>query len=174
MALLQIVKEGDPVLRGTSRPVDKITPRIIRLLDDMRDTLEEAQGAGLAAPQVGVLRRIVLVNVEDVLYELINPEIIERSDDVQRKVEGCLSVPDKWGITVRPKTVKVRAMNRDGETVEYTGTGLLARAFCHELDHLDGKLYTDNVVRMLTDKEVERLGDGKKIKGVDEDDEADE
>jgi len=174
MALLQIVKEGDPVLRGTSRPVDKITPRIIRLLDDMRDTLDDAQGAGLAAPQVGVLRRIVLVNVDDVLYELINPEIIERSDDVQRKVEGCLSVPDKWGITERPKTVKVRAMNRDGETVEYTGTGLLARAFCHELDHLDGKLYIDNVVRMLTDKEVERLGDGKKIKGVDEDDESDE
>ena len=170
MALLTIVKDGDPVLRQTSRPVEKITPRILRLLDDMRDTLIDADGAGLAAPQVGVLRRIVLVHVEDTMYELINPEIIER-DGRQRKVEGCLSVPGKWGIVERPKTVTVRAMNRDGETVEYTGTGLLARAFCHELDHLDGKLYTDCVVRLLTDAEVDRMAEGKKIKGVDNDDE---
>ena len=168
MALLQIVKEGDPVLRGTSRPVDKITPRIIRLLDDMRDTLEEAQGAGLAAPQVGVLRRIVLVNVEDVLYELINPEIIERSDDVQRKVEGCLSVPDKWGITVRPKTVKVRAMNRDGETVEYTGTGLLARAFCHEIEHLDGHLYVEHIDHFLTDEELQEYLEREEAEAAEE------
>jgi len=170
MALLTIVKEGDPVLRGVCRPVDKITPRIIRLLDDMKDTLDEAEGAGLAAPQVGVLRRIALVYAEDKFYELINPEIIA-CEGRQRKVEGCLSVPNKWGITERPKTVTVRAMNRDGETVEYTGSGLTARAFCHEIDHLDGRLYTDNVVRMLTDKEVERLADGKKISGVDEDEE---
>ncbi len=171
MAKLQIVKDGDPVLRGKCRPVDEITKRTIVLLDDMKETLEDAQGAGLAAPQVGVLRRIVLVHTEDGYFEMINPEIIYRSDDVQHKIEGCLSIPDRWGITERPKTVTVRYTDRDGNTKEFTGTGITARAFCHELDHLEGKLYTDGVIRMLTDKEVERLADGKKIKGVDYDEE---
>jgi len=170
MALLTIVKDGDPVLRQKSRPVETITPRIIRLLDDMRETLIDADGAGLAAPQVGVLRRIALVNVDDTIYELINPEIIEE-EGRRRKVEGCLSIPGEWGIVERPKTVTVRAMNRDGETVEYIGEGLLCRAFCHEIDHLDGILYTDKAIRMLNEAEIDKLQDGKKIRGVDNDDE---
>ncbi len=157
MAILNIVKEGDEVLRKKSRAVDKIDERIIRLLDDMKDTLHKAHGAGLAAVQVGVLRRVVLVEVEDgQLYELINPEIIASSGE-QEEVEGCLSVPDTWGITHRPKTVTVRAMDRNGKYFEVSGSDLLARAFCHELDHLDGKLFIDNAVRILTPEEVEEL-----------------
>ena len=167
MALLKIVKEGDPVLRGISRPVENITPRIIRLLDDMKDTLDDAQGAGLAAPQVGVLRRVVLVYDGDTLLELIDPEIIA-TEGVQHNIEGCLSVPDQWGITERPMKVTVRAMDRHGEIKEYTGTGLTARAFCHELDHLDGKLYIDHAVRMLDDEDVQRMSEGKKVEGVDD------
>ena len=149
MAKLNIVKEGDPVLRGKCRPVTEITPRIITLLDDMIETLHDANGAGLAAPQVGIRRRIALVEVEDgKLYELINPEIIA-TEGVQEEVEGCLSVPGQSGITTRPMTVTVRALDRHGRTVEYTGSDLLARAFCHELDHLDGKLYVD-IAREIT------------------------
>ncbi len=150
MAILKILTKEDPTLRKTSRAVDEITPRIIRLLDDMKDTLHKADGVGLAAVQVGVLRRVVLVEVEKgELYELINPEIIYRSEERQEEMEGCLSVPNEWGITDRPMTVTVRAKNRNGETYEVTGTGLMARAFCHELDHLDGKLFTDNAIEML-------------------------
>lgn len=154
MAILNIVKEGDPVLRRTSRKVDEITPRIIRLLDDMRDTLHEANGAGLAAVQVGVLRRVVLVEVEEgKTIELINPEIIACSGK-QNEVEGCLSLPHKWGVTDRPMKVTVRALDRNGNTFTMEGEGLLARAFCHELDHLDGKLFTDNVIRMVDENEL--------------------
>ncbi len=157
MAILQIVKEGEPVLRKISRRVDEITPRIITLLDDMRDTLIDAQGAGLAAPQVGVLRRIVIVQTEDgEILELINPEIIEK-DGVQHELEGCLSIPGKWGITERPEKVTVRAMDRYGKIRELYGEGFLAKAFCHELDHLDGRLYTDCAVRMLTEEEAAEL-----------------
>ncbi len=157
MAILNIVKEGDELLRKKSRAVDEINDRIIRLLDDMKDTLHKAQGVGLAAVQVGVLRRVVLVEVEEgVLYELINPEIIDAKGE-QEELEGCLSVPDKWGITHRPKTVTVRAMDRNGKYFEVSGSDLLARAFCHELDHLDGKLFIDNAVRMLTPEELEEL-----------------
>jgi peptide deformylase len=155
MALLNIVKEGDGVLRKVCRPVTEITPRILRLLDDMLETLHHADGVGLAAPQVGVLRRICIVEVEEgVVYELINPEIIAREGE-QKEIEGCLSIPEKWGITDRPEKVTVRAMNRRGEIYEATGEGLLARAFCHELDHLDGILFRDRAVHMLTDEEVE-------------------
>lgn len=158
MAILKIVTKEDPILRKVSRPVDEITPRILRLLDDMKDTLHKANGAGLAAVQVGVLRRIVLVETEPgELLELINPEIVKVSEDRQQDLEGCLSVPDEWGITDRPMTVTVRAMNRKGEIFEATGSGLKARCFCHELDHLDGILYTDKVVKMLTDEELEKL-----------------
>ena len=154
MAILNIVKEGDPILRKTSRRVDEITPRIIRLLDDMRDTLHDAEGAGLAAVQVGVLRRIVLVETEPgELIELINPVIIESSGH-QEEVEGCLSVPDVWGITSRPESVTVRALNRNGEIFTVSGSGLKARAFCHELDHLEGKLFTDDALRILTAEEL--------------------
>ena len=159
MAILNIVKEGDEVLRKICRPVEAITPRILQLLDDMLETLHDANGVGLAAPQVGVLRRIALVEVVDgQLSELINPEIIER-EGKQNELEGCLSVPEQWGITDRPMKVTVRAMNRNGETYTVTGTGLLARAFCHEIDHLDGVLFKDNAVHMLTPEEIkENIG----------------
>ena len=149
MAIRNIVKEGDPVLRGKCRAVEEITPRILTLLDDMRETLREADGVGLAAPQVGVRRRIVLVVDEnDEIIELINPEIIEK-DGYQRELEGCLSVPGRWGYTERPMKVTVRAWNRAGEEFTVQGTGLTARAFCHELDHLDGVLFVDHVVEFV-------------------------
>ena len=155
MAVLNIVKVGDPVLRKTSRSVEEITPRILTLLDDMKDTLHRANGVGLAAPQVGVLRRIVLVECEEGdLIELINPEIIERSEEEQQEAEGCLSVPDRWGVTRRPARVTVRAMDRFGKTFTVSGEGLKARAFCHEIDHLNGILFTDNVVRYLDPDEL--------------------
>ncbi|MBO7404710.1 MAG: peptide deformylase [Clostridia bacterium] len=156
MAFLNIVKEGDPLLRKKCRPVTEITPRILTLLDDMRETLIEANGAGLAAPQVGILRRIALVDLGEEIVELINPEILETEGE-QEEVEGCLSVPDVWGITKRPAWVKVKAMNRDGEEIEVEGEGLNARCLCHEIDHLDGHLFTDNVVHILSPEEVEEL-----------------
>ena len=143
MAKLKIVKEGDDVLRKKCRPVEEITPKIIRLLDDMTQTMREANGVGLAAPQVGILRRIVVIEVEEGnLIELINPKIIAYAGE-QDGTEGCLSVPGKWGMVKRPMHVTVRATNRHGEEFELTGSELLARAICHELDHLDGKLYID-------------------------------
>ena len=143
MAKLKIVKLGDDTLRKVCRPVEKITPRTLTLLDDMIETMRAADGCGLAAPQVGVLRRIVVVEVEPGNpIEMINPKIIAYSGE-QVEVEGCLSVPGKCGTTTRPMHVTVRAINRNGETFDVTGSGLLARAFCHELDHLDGKLYID-------------------------------
>jgi len=156
LAILKIIKDSDPTLHKKSRKVDAVTPHIIRLLDDMRDTLHDASGCGLAAVQVGVLRRIVLVEVEEgKTIELINPEIIERSDERQQELEGCLSIPNRWGITDRPKHVKVRAMNRDGKLFTVEGDDLAARAFCHEIDHLDGILFTAAAVHMLTDEELE-------------------
>ena len=155
MAILNIVKEGDPVLRKTSREVKEITPRIITLLDDMRDTLKNAKGAGLAAVQVGVLRRVVLVDTEETgLIELINPKIIAYTG-TQEETEGCLSVPGVWGITRRPMSVTVKAMNRDGEDFTVTGTGLAARAFCHELDHLEGVLFIDKMIEKLDPEDFE-------------------
>ena len=143
MAKLKIVKVGDDILRKKCRPVDEITPKIITLLDDMAETMHEANGVGLAAPQVGILRRIVIIEVEEGnLIELINPKIIAYAGE-QDGTEGCLSVPGKWGMVKRPMHVTVRATNRHGEEFELTGSELLARAICHELDHLDGKLYLD-------------------------------
>ena len=148
MAKLKIVKVGDPVLRKVCRPVDAITPRINTLLDDMIETMREADGVGLAAPQVGVLRRVVVIETPDEgLIELINPKIIAYSGE-QESEEGCLSVPGRWGITKRPMHVTVRAVNRTGETFDITSSGLLAKAFCHEIDHLDGKLYID-IAKMI-------------------------
>ena len=149
MAKLKIVKVGDDTLRKVCRPVEAITPRIITLLNDMIDTMHEADGVGLAAPQVGVLRRVVVIETPDSgLIELINPKIIAYSGE-QEGEEGCLSVPGRWGIVKRPMHVTVRAMNRKGKTVDITGSGLLARAICHELDHLDGKLYIDIAKEMV-------------------------
>jgi peptide deformylase len=148
MAKLKIVKIGDPILRTVCRPVETITPRTLRLLDDMVETMRAADGVGLAAPQVGVLRRIVVIETpEDGLIELINPKIIAFAGE-QRTEEGCLSVPGKFGVTVRPMHVTVRALNRNGESIEIKGSGLLAKAFCHEIDHLDGKLYVDCAIKM--------------------------
>lgn len=159
MALLNIIKKGDETLRKVCRPVTAITPRIITLLDDMKETLIDAEGVGLAAPQVGILRRIALVidtNAGDRIYELINPEIIEREGE-QEEMEGCLSVPGEWGITHRPMKVTVKAMDRDGNEFTVTGEGLTARCFCHEIDHLDGKLFTDEAVHMLTKEEIDEI-----------------
>ena len=155
MAILRIVKEGDPMLRKVSRPVEEITPRILTLLDDMTETMHKANGCGLAAVQVGVLRRVVVIEDGDGrLYELINPRIVAYAGE-QEECEGCLSIPGVWGITRRPSAVTVRALDRNGNEVEYTGHGLLARAFCHELDHLDGKLFTDCMIRRVRADEVE-------------------
>ncbi len=157
MAILNIITEEDPTLRKKSREVTEITPRIIALLDDMVETLHKAQGAGLAAVQVGVLRRIALVEYEEGnTIELINPEIIEVNGE-QTGLEGCLSLPGKWGVVTRPETVTVRAMNRNGEIVTHTASGLGARAFCHEIEHMDGIIYTDRAERMLTSDEIEEL-----------------
>ena len=144
MALRTIRVEGDPVLTKISRPVDKMTPRIQDLITDMLDTMYEAMGVGLAAPQVGILKRILVIDVGDGPIILINPEIIEKSGE-QTGDEGCLSVPGMSGQVTRPDHVKVKALNEDMEEVVYEGEGLLARAFCHELDHLDGHMYTELV-----------------------------
>ena len=147
MAIRKIVKYGDETLRRVCRPVEEINPRILTLLDDMAETMRAANGCGLAAPQVGILRRIAVVETEPgELIELINPKIIAYAGE-QREQEGCLSIPEKWGITVRPAHVTVRATNRRGEEFEVTGSGLLARALCHEIDHLDGKLFVDKVIK---------------------------
>ena len=151
MARLKIVKFGDPTLRKVSRPVTEITPRILTLLDDMIDTMRAEGGCGLAAPQVGVLRRIAVIEVDEGdVIELINPKIIAFAGE-QTEQEGCLSNPGEYGITKRPKAVTVRAMNRYGEEFEVSGSDLLARAICHECDHLDGKLYIDVQIRPLND-----------------------
>ena len=151
MAKLQIRKVGDEALRKVCRPVDAITPRILTLLDDMVETMRAANGVGLAAPQVGFLRRSVVIEVEPgEVIELINPKIIAFSGE-QDGQEGCLSVPGRWGMVKRPMHVTVRALNRKGEEFEITGHELLARCFCHELDHLDGALYIDKAYSMDDD-----------------------
>ncbi|MCI5902455.1 MAG: peptide deformylase [Blautia sp.] len=144
MALRTIRVEGDSVLTKKSRPVDKMTPRLQELIDDMLDTMYEAMGVGLAAPQVGILRRIVVIDVGDGPIVLINPEIIESAGE-QTGEEGCLSVPGMAGTVTRPEFVRVKAMDENMEEVIYEGEGLLARAFCHEIDHLDGHMYTELV-----------------------------
>ena len=154
MAILNILKEGDETLRKKCRKVEEITPRILQLLDDMHDTLEKAQGIGLAAPQVGVLRRIVIVEIDDKKYEMINPEIIATKGR-QEEIEACLSVPEKYGSVVRPAWAKVRAMDRNGNIYEVEGEGLMARCFCHELDHLDGILYIDKAGEMYGPDDIE-------------------
>lgn len=152
MAKLKIRHLGDEILRKKCRPVEAITPRILTLLDDMTETMRAADGCGLAAPQVGVLRRLVVIEVEEgKVIELINPKIIATAGE-QREREGCLSIPGRAGITLRPAHVTVRALNRKGETFEISGSDLLARAFCHEIDHLDGKLYIDHAIRMLDEE----------------------
>lgn len=149
MAIRNIVKLGDPILSKKSRPVENFDEKLYQILDDMKDTLYKAQGAGLAAVQVGILRRIVVMDCGDGYLELVNPEIVERSQEVQHETEGCLSLPGKYGVTERPMKVIVKAQNRDGKWCLYKGEGLKARCFCHELDHLDGILYTSHLVGKL-------------------------
>ena len=157
MAIRKIVVQGDSILNKRCRPVTDFNRRLHILLDDMKDTLAEAQGAGLAAPQVGILRRAVIVlDDNEEFLELINPEIILQEGE-QEGAEGCLSVPGKWGMVTRPYRVKVRAQDRFGAWFEREGEELTARCFCHELEHLDGHLYTEHIDRFLTDEEVEEL-----------------
>ena len=160
MALRNIVTKEHKQLYKKSRPVTEFDSRLHQLLDDMAETLIDANGVGLAAPQVGVLRRAVLVietNVpegeEEYIIELINPEVIDSSGE-QTGAEGCLSVPGEYGIVTRPLDVKVRAQDRYGKWFEVEGTGLTARCFCHEIDHLDGVIFTSKCKRMLTEEEI--------------------
>ena len=152
MALRTIRTEGDSVLTKKCRPVDKITPRILELIEDMLDTMYDAQGVGLAAPQVGILKRIVVIDVGEGPIVLINPEIVESSGE-QTGDEGCLSVPGMAGQVTRPEYVKVKAQDEELNEIEYEGEGLLARAFCHELDHLDGVLFLDRMSREMAEDE---------------------
>ena len=158
MALRKIALEGEECLTRVCRPVTDFNSRLHTLLDDMADTLAESGGVGLAAPQVGILRRVcVVLDEDDQLIELVNPEII-RTEGEQTGLEGCLSVPGKYGVVTRPEVVRVRAQDRDGEWFEVEDEGLTARCFCHELDHLDGIVYTEVMERYLTDEELNGEG----------------
>ncbi len=153
MAIRNIVKEGDDVLRKKSRVVVKFDERLHTLLDDMAETMYEEHGVGLAAPQVGILKRVVVIDVGDGLIELVNPVILEARGKVEDS-EGCLSIPGEYGMVVRPSKVKVKAQNRYGEEIILKGSDLLARAFCHEIDHLEGILFTDLATKMLDPSEL--------------------
>ena len=157
MALRKIMTEKDPALHKVCRPVTEFNDRLHRLLDDMTETLRQANGVGLAAPQVGILRRAVVVETgEENMLELVNPRILEQSGE-QDGAEGCLSVPGKWGMVKRPNYVKLQAQDRFGNWFEVEAEALIARCFCHELDHLDGHLYTEKVSRFLTEEEMEQV-----------------
>ena len=156
MGLRKILTDKDPALHKVCRPVEKFDWRLHKLLDDMADTLAEANGVGLAAPQVGILRRVVIVDTGEEILELVNPVMLETSGE-QEGAEGCLSVPGKYGLVKRPMFATVRAQDRDGEWYEVEGEELIARCFCHELDHLDGIVYTQVMDRFLTDEELEEM-----------------
>ena len=162
MALRKIVEQGDECLTKVCRPVVKFDRRLHDLLDDMAETLADANGAGLAAPQVGILRRVCLVLDEESeeYLELVNPEIIAQSGE-QTGLEGCLSLPGKWGIVTRPNRVRVRAQDRAGGWFEAEAEGLTARAFCHEIEHLDGHLFIEHIDHFLTDEELKEYLEGE-------------
>ena len=153
MGIRKILTDKDPALHKICKPVEKFDWRLHKLLNDMADTLEEANGVGLAAPQVGILRRVVIVDTGEEILELVNPTIIE-TDGEQVGPEGCLSVPGKYGLVKRPYYAKVRAQDRFGEWYEAEGEELIARCFCHELDHLDGIVYTEVMERFLDEEEL--------------------
>ena len=157
MALRTIVTVGDPVQTKKCRPVTRFDDRLATLIDDMIETMHEANGVGLAAPQVGVLRRVVVVDAGDEDLELVNPEIIETSEETQTGLEGCLSLPGQYGIVTRPNHVVLRAQDRLGDWYEYEGDELIARCFCHEVAHLEGQMYTEVAERMLTQKELDEM-----------------
>lgn len=148
MAIRNIVKLGDEILTKKCREVKNIDDRIICLIDDMLETLKLSGGVGLAAPQVGVLKRIAVVDTGDTILELINPEILYTEGE-QTDAEGCLSYPGKYGMVTRPRIVKIKALDRNGNEYEYTGEDLTARAFCHEIDHLDGHFFTEKVTEWV-------------------------
>lgn len=154
MAIRRILYEGDETLRKISRPVTEIDKRTKQLLDDMAETMYHAEGAGLAAPQVGVLRRMVVIDVGEGLLELINPVIVKSEGSVVNP-EGCLSIPGRCCTVERPERVTVQALNRKGQLIEVEGTDMLAMALCHEIDHLDGILYIDKMIEDITGKEGE-------------------
>ncbi len=154
MGLRKILTVSDPALHKVCKPVTAFDRKLHKLLDDMKETLADANGVGLAAPQVGILRRVVVVDVGDDVLELVNPELLETEGE-QEGPEGCLSVPGKYGLVKRPYKAKVRAQDRNGEWFEVEGEELIARCFCHELDHLDGIVYTEVMERFLTDEEME-------------------
>ena len=159
MALRNIVTEGDPILRKTSRPVDEVTDRIRMILDDMVDTMREAQGVGLAAPQVGIMRRMFVAEPEEgQVYYFVNPEIIYQEGEEEGD-EACLSVPDMVGRVTRPTKIKIKGMDREGEEIEYTFEGFHARVMCHEADHLDGILYPDKATAMFRPEDMPDKGE---------------
>ena len=157
MGSRKIMTVKEPCLHKVCRPVEKFDKKLHKLLDDMKETLVDANGVGLAAPQVGILRRVVIVDTGEEMLELVNPELVETSGE-QEGAEGCLSVPGKYGLVKRPNYAKVRAQDRDGNWFEAEGEELIARCFCHELDHLDGIVYTEIMERYLTDEELNEEG----------------
>ena len=154
MGIRKILTDKDPALHKVCKPVESFDRKLHKLLDDMAETMDDAGGVGLAAPQVGILRRVVVVDTGDGVLELVNPELIETSGE-QEGAEGCLSVPGKYGLVRRPYIAKVRAQDRDGNWFEAEGEELIARCFCHELDHLDGIVYTQVMERYLTEEELQ-------------------
>ena len=159
MAIRTILTEGEPALTKKCHPVTKFDGKLADLLDDLKETLARANGLGLAAPQVGILRRaVIVVDGDDQMLELVNPEIVDQKGE-QDGLEGCLSVPGKWGYVKRPEWVKVKAQDRTGQWFEVEGTGITARCFCHELAHLDGHLYTELTDHLYTTEELDRLAE---------------
>ena len=157
MAIRTILTEGEPALTKKCHPVTKFDGKLANLLDDLKETLARANGLGLAAPQVGILRRaVIVVDGDDQMLELVNPEIVDQKGE-QDGLEGCLSVPGKWGYVKRPEWVKVKAQDRTGQWFEVEGTGITARCFCHELAHLDGHLYVELTDRLYTGEELDAM-----------------
>ena len=156
MGLRTILTDKEPALHKVCRPVEKFDGKLHKLLDDMAETMQNANGVGLAAPQVGILRRVVVVDTGDGVLELVNPTLLE-TDGEQTGPEGCLSVPGKYGLVKRPYYAKVRAQDRNGQWFEAEGEELIGRCFCHELDHLDGIVYTEVMERLLTEEELKEL-----------------
>lgn len=157
MALRKILTDGDPALNKRCRPVTNFDRRLHDLIDDLKETLADANGAGLAAPQIGILRRVVIVvDDQENMLELVNPELIYEEGE-QEGFEGCLSVPGRWGVVKRPMKARVRAQDRDGKTFEVEGEGMVARCFCHEIEHLDGHLFTEHADRLYTTEELDQI-----------------
>lgn len=153
----KIVEKGDPILTKVCHPVTKFDLRLALMLNDLKETLLESGGVGLAAPQVGICRRVcVVMNDQEEIYELVNPKIVETAGE-QTGLEGCLSLPGKWGTVTRPSHVKVRAQNRRGEWFEVEGDDLTARCFCHEIEHLDGHMFDEHCDRLYTSEELEQM-----------------